>query len=44
MVLDERGSEAFLALGVYARGDGLQVLDGGEDGELLRYGKDRSGL
>lgn len=33
--MDEGGAEAFLALGVDAGGDGLEVLDCAEDGELL---------
>jgi len=39
--VDEGGAEAFLALGVDAGGDGLEVLNGAEDGELLRHGEDR---
>lgn len=44
VVLDERGAEAFFALSVDARSHGLEVLDGGEDGELLGDGEERSGF
>lgn len=38
MVFEEGGAEEFLALGVDARGDGFNVFDCREDGELLRDG------
>ena len=41
---DEGRAEEFFALGVDARGDGFEVFDGGEDGELLRDGEDRCGV
>lgn len=44
MVFEEGGAEEFLALGVDARGDGFDVFDCREDGELLRDGEDGRGV